>query len=71
MHLVVHSLWRSTTLYIDNSTCIGDNSPSFPRSMCVSSMGAIQTSLLIDENELMPLKCLKLPGTFKLLFFLL
>ena len=61
----------STMLDIDHSTCIGDNSPSFPRSTCVSSMGVTQTSLLIDDNELMPLKCSKILGTFKLLFFVL
>ena len=55
----------------DHSTCIGDNSPSFPRSTYVSSIGVMQTSLLIDDNELMPLKYPKTLGTFKLLFFIL
>ena len=61
----------SATLEIAHSTCIGDNSPSFPGSTRVSSMGVMQTSLLIDDNELMPLKCPKILGSFKLLFFIL
>ena len=56
---------------IDHSACIGDNSPSFPWATCVSSMRVMQMSLLIDDNELMPLKCPKILGTFKLLFFIL
>ena len=56
---------------IDQSTCIGDSSPSFPRSTCFSCTRVMKTSLLIDDNEMMPLKCPKLPGTFKLLFFIL
>lgn len=53
----------STLPDADHSACIGDNSPSFPRATCVSSMGTTQTSLLIDDNESMPLKCPKIPGT--------
>ena len=60
-----------TPVDVVHSTCITDNSPSFPRATHVSSMGAMHTSLLIDNNELMPLRCLKLPSTFKLLLFIL
>ena len=52
------------------STCIGDNSPSFPGSTRVSTTGVMQTSLLIDDKELMPLRFPKLPGTLKLLLFI-
>ena len=47
----------------DHSACIGNNSPSFPRATRVSSTGAMHTSLLIDDDESMPLKCPKIPGT--------
>ena len=47
----------------DHSACISDNSPSFPGTTHVSIMGAMQTSLLIENNESMPLKCPKIPGT--------
>ena len=47
----------------DHSECIGDNSLSFPRATRVSSMGATQTLLLIDNDESMPLKCPKIPST--------
>ena len=30
-----------STLDIDHSACIGDNSPSFPGATCVSSTGAM------------------------------
>ena len=46
-----------------HSACIGDNSPSFPRATHFSSTGAMQTSLLIDNDESMPLKCPKIPRT--------
>ena len=52
----------STSPNVDHSTPIGDNSPSFPGATRVSSMGSMETSLLIDDNELMPMKCPKLPG---------
>lgn len=48
---------------VNHSTSIGDNSPSFPGATCVPSIGSMETSLLIDDVELMPLKCPKLPGT--------
>lgn len=48
---------------VDHSAFIGDNSPSFPGATCVSSTGAMQTSFLIDDDESMPLKCPKIPGT--------
>ena len=48
---------------VDHSACIGDNSPSFPRDTHFSSTGAMQTSLLIDDNESILLKCPKIPGT--------
>ena len=77
MHLKVdwfcvlgHTLALSSMPKTDHSTCIGDNSPSFPRYTYVSRTWIMQTSLLIDDNELMPLKCPKIPGTFKLLFFI-
>lgn len=47
----------------DHSACVGDNSPSFPGATRVSSTGAMQMSLLIDNDESMPLKCPKIPGT--------
>ena len=47
----------------DHSPCIGDNSPSFPGATHVSSMGPMWTSLLIGDNESMPLKCPKILGT--------
>ena len=53
----------------DNSACIGDNSPSFPGVTYVSSMGAMKTSLLIDNDELMPLKCPKILDTLNNYFF--
>ena len=56
---------------IAHSTCIGDNSPWFPRYTCVSSTRVTQMSLLIDDTQLMPLKCPLILGTFKLLFFIL
>ena len=46
-----------------HSACIGDNSPSFPRATCVSSTRAMQMSLLIDNDESMPLKCPKILDT--------
>lgn len=48
---------------VDHSTSIGDNSSSFPRATRVSSTGSMETSLLIENVELMPLKFPKLPGT--------
>ena len=54
----------------DHSACIGDNSPSFLRATRVSSTRAKQTSLLIDDNESMPLKCPKIPGTLHNFFLL-
>ena len=48
---------------MDHSACIGDNSPSFPRATHVSNTGAMQTLLLIDNDESIPLKCHKIPGT--------
>ena len=53
---------------VDHSACIGDNSPSFPRATCVSSTGAMQTLLLIDNDESMPLKCPKILGTLNNFF---
>ena len=55
---------------VDHSACIGDNSPSFPGATYVSSTGATQTSLLIDDNESMPLKCPKIPGTLNNFFLI-
>ena len=52
-----------TLLDVDHSACIGDNSPSFLGATHVSSTGAMQTSLLIDNDESMPLKCPKILGT--------
>ena len=60
----------SAMLDTDQSTFIGDNSPSFLGSTCVSSTGVMKTLLLIDDKELMPLKCPKLPSTLKLLLFI-
>ena len=48
---------------VDHSTSIGDNSLSFLGATHVSSMGSMQTSLLIDNNESMTLKCPKILGT--------
>ena len=53
----------STTPDTDHSACIGDNLPSFPRATRVSSTRAMQMSLLLDNDESMPLKCPKIPGT--------
>ena len=53
----------SMPLDVDHSACIGDSSTSFPRATRVSSTGATQTSLLIDDDESMPLKCPKILGT--------
>ena len=47
---------------VDHSACISDNSPSFPGDTRVSSMGATQTLLLIENNESMPLKFPKILG---------
>ena len=53
----------SAMLDTDHSACIGDNSPSFLGVTHVSSMEAMQTSLLMDNDESMPLKCPKILGT--------
>ena len=53
----------SATPDTDHSACIGDNSPSFLGATRVSSIGAMQTSLLIDNDESIPLKCPKIPCT--------
>ena len=53
----------STPPDVDHSARIGDNSPSFHEATRVSSTGAMHTSLLIDDDESMPLKCPKIPGT--------
>ena len=60
---VVGDAPSGTPPYADHSACIGDNSPSFPGATHVSSTRATQTSLLIDDNESMPLKCPKIPST--------
>ena len=46
----------------DHSSCIGDNSLSFLGATYVSSTWAMQTSLLIDDDESMPLKCPNIPS---------
>ena len=48
---------------IEHSPCVGDNSTSFPGATHVSSTGAMQMSLLIDNDESMPLKCPEILGT--------
>ena len=53
----------SATPNTKHSPCVGDNSASFPGATCVSSRGAMQMSLLIENDESMPLKCPKIPGT--------
>ena len=53
----------------DHSACISDNSSLFRGATRVSSMGATHTSLLLDDNESMPLKCPKIPGTLNNYFF--
>ena len=47
----------------EHSPCVADNSTTFPRATHVSSTGAMQTSLLINNDESMPLKCPKILGT--------
>jgi hypothetical protein len=59
---VVGDAPSSTPPNADHSACIGDNSLSFPGATCVSSMGAMQTSLFIDDDESMPLKNKDLPA---------
>lgn len=48
----------------------GDNIPSFPRSSRIASTGMLQATLVVSDEELIPLKIQKVPGTLKLLLYI-
>lgn len=53
---------------LEATTC--DNIPSFPGSSRIANTGMLQATLVVSDEELIPLKIQKVPGALKLLLYI-